>query len=275
MMVGIDLGTTYSAVARYDPSMRSAEIVPNREGMLLTPTVVCTDGGSGIIGDAAADMLRRGIPGCAADFKKHIGRQESSGPGQSAAELARIMYSQLAAAAEETAGERIEGAVLTVPAYFDDVQRCAVIDAAKDAGIEVVRVLNEPTAAALFYGRRYSGDRTVLVYDFGGGTTDITLCRLTDRGTEILATAGNSDIGGNRWDVMLLSHMSALFEDEFGVSPADDPAVREDLLFRAEAYKRLLSEKDSVEYSMEYGGMTAVRTIRRSDLESMCRPLLE
>lgn len=254
-------------------------MVTNEDGVLLTPTVVCAMKDTVFTGRRAAELMVGGASGCAVDFKKHVadgtGYVSADGSRFSAADAVREMYRHLAEAAESSAGERIEGAVITVPAYFDDVQRRSVIDAAEAAGLSVIRVLNEPTAAAVYYGCRKGRDRTMLIYDFGGGTTDITLCRINGGNIEILGAAGNNDIGGNKWDDLLLTYVSDAFAEANGMSPADDPRAREELLQRAEAYKRLLSAKDSVDFEISYNGIEFSQMVTRRQLEEMGRPLLE
>ena len=184
------------------------------------------------------------------------------------------MYRHLLSAAVASTGEEVESAIITVPAYFNDVQLSAAKYAATTAGINVRRVMKEPVAAAICYGYRNRSDRRILVYDLGGGTFDVTLCDVRSKSIEVIDTKGDHMLGGNNWNEVLLSHVCSMFEAEFGVNPQDDPAVREGLLYRADAYKKLLSEQESVDYEIEYRGDRAVYTVTRKDFENATSHLL-
>ncbi len=279
MKVGIDLGTTFSVVAKYDQSLSDASVVLNKEGLELTPSVLCFEsGGTPVAGWEAHKRLISNHPGCVTDFKKTLGMETKyrlGGKEYYSSDLYSILYRYLAATAEESADEKIESAVITVPAYFNDIQRNAAKNAAISAGISDVRVMNEPTAAAICYGYRRSSNRTIMVYDLGGGTIDVTVCNVGDRTIEVAGTAGNHLLGGNNWNAALLEHVCRLFESDFGINPGDDSSVREMLLDRADAYKKLLSVNEYVDYEIEYAGDKATYRITRDDFESATSHLME
>ena len=278
MKVGIDLGTTFSVVARYDPEQSNAVVITNDKGLLLTPTVLSfSEGANPVAGDDAYELLKANRSHCVTDFKKTLGmdvKYKLAGKEYLSSDLYTIMYRHLVRMAESSAGEKIEAAAITVPAYFNDIQRNAAKNAAISAGIPDVRVLNEPTAAAICYGYRRKTDRTVMVYDLGGGTIDVTVCRVHNNSIEVIGTAGNHLLGGNNWNNELLDYVSKLFEADFGVNPGDDPAARERLLEHADSYKKLLSEYESVEYRISYGGDDGVYTINRRVFEDLTAHLM-
>ena len=279
MKVGIDLGTTFSVVAKYDPAISDASVILNKEGLELTPSVLCfDDNGNTIAGWSAHARLIENKPGCVTDFKKTLGMETKyklGGKEYYSSDLYSILYRYLITTAESVAGDRIESAVITVPAYFNDIQRNAAKNAAISAGIINVRVMNEPTAAAICYGYRKTSDRTIMVYDLGGGTIDVTVCRVHDKSIEVIGTAGNHLLGGNNWNAALLEYVCRQFESDYGINPGDDSAVREKLLDRADAYKKLLSTEDYVDYEIEYGDEKAVYRVTKDDFETATSHLMD
>ena len=278
MKVGIDLGTTFSVVAKYDPSISDASVILNKEGLELTPSVLCFENSaSPLAGWAAHTRLLQNGPECVTDFKKTLGMETKyrlGGKEYYSSDLYSILYRHLAATAEEVAGEPIESAIITVPAYFNDIQRNAAKNAAISAGIPDVRVMNEPTAAAIAYGYRRTNRQTIMVYDLGGGTIDVTVCRVGDRTIEVVGTAGNHLLGGDNWNAALLDFVCERFEADFGINPGDDSAVREMLLDRADAYKKLLSTQESVDYEIEYAGEKQTYRVTREDFETATSHLM-
>ncbi|MCQ2078991.1 MAG: Hsp70 family protein, partial [archaeon] len=170
MRVGIDLGTTYSVVARYNGSNARTDVIRNKFGKDLTPSVICflEDGGI-VIGEEAKELQKGGMGTIASVFKVSMGSNtvcaEVNGKRYTAEDLSRMMVTELIKQAEESTGEKIESAVITVPAYFDDLQRSATRAAAESAGVKVSKIMNEPTAAAIYYGYKHSDGKNILVYD--------------------------------------------------------------------------------------------------------------
>ena len=199
MKVGIDLGTTYSVVARYDRKSASAEIIRNKYLKDITPSVICfLEDGSVLIGEEAKALQEGGVGVIASIFKVNMGTKEvcatNNGREYHAEELSKLMLRELIKEAEASAGEKIDSAVITVPAYFDDLQRTATRSAAEKAGIKVSKIINEPTAAAIYYGYKHSDGKTLLVYDLGGGTFDVTIVNVNNS-TNLLAQQCLSERG--------------------------------------------------------------------------------
>ena len=225
--VGIDLGTTNSAVACRNAYGRP-EVIANREGQNITPSVVYFGADPPAVGQEAKEWARLGNEEIASFFKPHMGNPlfqlEFHGKSYSATELSTLVLRRLKEDAEARLGDQIDRAVITVPAYFADPQRKATIEAGTAAGFKVLRIINEPTAAALAYGLQRSGvEETVLIYDLGGGTFDVTVARITPDEIVILATAGDHDLGGKNWDDRIATFLSERFAAETGFRPARRP----------------------------------------------------
>ena len=280
MRVGIDLGTTYSVVARYNGNTKKTEIIRNKYEKNLTPSVICfRSNGEVLIGDDAKDM-QRGGEGCIASvFKVSMGTHatcaEVNGKSYTAEELSRLMIKELVKEAEASAGEKIESAVITVPAYFDDLQRSSTRAAAESAGLTVTRVVNEPTAAAIYYGYKHSEGKNVLVYDLGGGTFDVTIVHISHGAIEVKGTKGNHNLGGKDWDEALLNLACDRFYDEFGEDPRDDVSKRYELLADCEDYKKLLSRSDKVSVPIFYDDYSARYEITSQEFEAATAYLVE
>ena len=198
--VGIDLGTTNSAVA-YRNAYGRPEVIANREGQNITPSVVYFGSDPPVVGQEAKEWARLGNDEIASFFKPHMGNPlfqlEFHGKTYSATDLSTLVLRRLKEDAEARLGDQVDRAVITVPAYFADPQRKATIEAGQAAGFQVLRIINEPTAAALAYGLQKTGvEETVLIYDLGGGTFDVTVARITPDEIVILSTAGDHDLGG-------------------------------------------------------------------------------
>ena len=258
MKVGIDLGTTYSTIARYDGISSKAEIIPNVFGKDLTPSVICFLEDETIIGDEAKDMQAGGTGAVASVFKRRMGDPdyvfEAFGRTYDACDLSAILLKKLISDAEKRTGEKIDGAVITVPAYFNDLQRKATIRAGEACGIGVMKIVNEPTAAAVYYGYRHSNGKTVLVYDLGGGTFDVTVVRVEGGKIDVVGTAGNHLLGGKDWDAVLVDEACKRFSDEFGEDPREDVSVMNEMAVAAEDYKKLRSKAGEVSVTVRYDG---------------------
>ena len=225
--VGIDLGTTNSAVAHRNAYGRP-EVIANREGQNITPSVVYFGTDPPAVGQEAKEWARLGNEEIASFFKPHMGNPQFQlrfrGKSYSATELSTIVLRRLKEDAEARLGEAVDRAVITVPAYFADPQRKATIEAGTAAGFRVMRIINEPTAAALAYGLQKAGvEETVLIYDLGGGTFDVTVARITPAEIVVLSTAGDHDLGGKNWDDRIATFLAERFAAETGFDPLDDP----------------------------------------------------
>ena len=285
MIVGIDLGTTFCAVARLDDFGRPVS-VPNRDGDILTPSAVYLSGdGHAVVGQPALDLAleqpdkvatlikrRMGYP----DFGRKVGgmlfRPET---------LSAIILRKLVQDAETQLG-KITGAVITVPAYFDDTRRKATQDAGRIAGLEVLDIIDEPSAAALAYTfqQAHSADlaaeagKTVLVYDLGGGTFDVTLVKLGKKRFQVLGIEGDVRLGGKDWDDRVVNHAAEQFRQQFGTDPRDDPQSLAMLQASAERAKRTLSKLDQASVTVSHGGHKLQLPLTRDLFENLTRDLL-
>jgi molecular chaperone DnaK len=286
--VGIDLGTTYSVVAFLDPQGRPASIV-NASGDLLTPSVVLFDDDGVVVGKEAvaasaiepqrvAECVKRDMG--AAAYRKPI-KGESMPPEV----ISSMILRQLKSDAERRLGP-ISKAVITVPAYFDEPRRRATADAGRLAGIDVLDIVNEPTAAALAYAYQlglfdregtWLEDRPfkALVYDLGGGTFDITVVELKRGSFRAIATDGDVCLGGKDWDAKLVALAAERFVRERGSDPRTDPVSLQDLALAAEAAKRTLSERARAGVVVNHGGQRLKVEVTREEFEEATAALLE
>jgi molecular chaperone DnaK (HSP70) len=277
--VGIDLGTTNSAVA-YRNAYGRPEVIANREGQNITPSVVYFGTDPPAVGQEAKEWARLGNEEIASFFKPHMGnpqfRLEFRGKSYSASDLSTLVLRRLKEDAETKLGAAVDRAVITVPAYFADPQRTATIDAGQAAGFQVLRIINEPTAAALAYGLQKSGvDETVLIYDLGGGTFDVTVARITPAEIVILATAGDHDLGGKNWDDRIATFLSERFAAETGFDPLDDPMALNEVLIRSEQAKWTLTERSAARITLQLGAERRTFELSRPEFEAMTFPLME
>lgn len=240
-VIGIDLGTTNSCVA----VMEGGEpiVIPNAEGNRTTPSVVSFKNGERIVGETAK---RQAItnPNTIISIKRYMGtnhKVEAEGKDYTPQEISAIILQKLKADAESYLGEKVEKAVITVPAYFNDSQRQATKDAGKIAGLEVLRIVNEPTAAALAYGLEKSDDQTILVYDLGGGTFDVSILELSEGFFEVKATSGDNKLGGDDFDQVIIDYLVAEFKKENGLDLSNDKMALQRLKDAAEKAKKDLS----------------------------------
>lgn len=279
MKVGIDLGTTYSAVARYDKASNKPIMLNNAFGKEITPSVICfLDDGDILVGEDAKDMQSNGTGVNAAAFKRNMGDGSIvvsfNGKDYTAEDLSAMLLKHLIEDAEKAAGEKIEEAVITVPAYFEDAQRIATKRAGESCGIKVPKIINEPTAAAISYGYKHSADKTLLVYDLGGGTFDVTIVRITKGTIEVIGTNGNHILGGKDWDAAIVKFVCDRFANEFDVDPRDDLPTKNELIVAAEGYKKTLSIAESVTIPVNYEGCSEKYTLTRDEFESMTEHLM-
>lgn len=271
--IGIDLGTTYSSVATIDEYGKPV-IVRNHNGESLTPSVIYFDEfNNPIVGSEAKELLQSGEENVAMFFKRFMGddvyRFYAYDHEYTAKDLSAIMLRKLKKDAEEALGGEIKNVVITVPAYFNDLQRSETVAAGVEAGFNVLRIINEPTAAAITYGISRSNHQRLLVYDLGGGTFDVTILEISPDAIKVLATGGDHELGGKDWDDMLISHIVEQFQIEFGVDPTESVEVYNDLAYDCEKLKKQLSSKESATISVRYNGMRGRYTITREKFEEL------
>ncbi len=283
-LIGIDLGTTFCAVASLDDRGRSFTI-PNRDGEVLTPSAVYLGPDhSAVVGQAALDMAQEQPDRVAMLIKRRMGLPDH---GQLVAghefrpeTLSAVLLKKLAQDAEAQIGP-IDGCVITVPAYFDDTRRKATMDAGHIAGLNVIDILDEPSAAALAYALQASdspgGERpsqTVLVYDLGGGTFDVTLVKLGRKRFQVLAIEGDVRLGGRDWDERLVNWAAERFVQEFADDPRSDPQSLASLYAAAERTKRALSKLEHASLTVSHAGHKLTLPIPRPEFEAITRDLM-
>jgi molecular chaperone DnaK len=279
--IGIDLGTTYSAVAHVNGD-GDPEIIPDEGGNPLTPSVVSFADEVPVVGEAAKADQAQGHPDVAAYFKRSMGdrafRLSFAGREWTPVDLSALVLAHLKQQAEQALGGPVEQAVITVPEYFTHPQRTATIEAGRLAGLEVMRIISEPTAAALAYGLRPGGAgqerQRVLVYDLGGGTFDISVVELTADAIQVTAATGDHQLGGRDWDDRLALCVQQRFLAETGVDLFEEADVGE-LLVSVEQLKRALSARQSAEIRLVAGGHSTRLTVTRAEFEEISRDLLE
>ena len=243
--VGIDLGTTYSAVAVFSQASSRVEVLKNSLGKETTPSVVFIENGKTIIGEEAKDEQKAGNINTAAFYKSMMSNPNYSayidGEEYSAEDLSGLFLAELKRDIEAANNVKIVGAVITVPAYFDDKQRNATIRAGQRAGLNVLKIVNEPTAAIIAYGLSGGKNKNVMVYDLGGGTFDVTIARVEGTSISVTATNGNHQLGGMNWDDTLINEVADQFYTEFGVDIKSHPDDFKELQVKCEEAKKRLS----------------------------------
>lgn len=242
-VIGIDLGTTNSCVAVMEGG--EAVVIPNPEGNRTTPSVVgFKKDGERIVGETAKRQAITNPDRTIMSIKRHMGtnhKEVIEGKEYTAQEISAIILQKLKSDAEAYLGQSVTQAVITVPAYFNDSQRQATKDAGKIAGLEVLRIVNEPTAAALAYGLEKKEDQTILVYDLGGGTFDVSILELGDGFFEVKATSGDNRLGGDDFDQVIIDYLVSEFRKEHGTDLSKDKAAIQRLKDAAEKAKKELS----------------------------------
>ena len=290
-VVGIDLGTTYSAIATLD-ERGQPQTLPYRDGEMLTPSAVLFAGDAIVVGQAALDVALEQPERVATLIKRRMGQpaygRQVMGFDYRPETLSAIILRKLVQDAELRIGP-VKQAVITVPAYFDDSRRKATLDAGRIAGLDVLDVLDEPVAAALSYSFQPphghtaemsldrllpTEQRTVLVYDLGGGTFDVSLVRLTQRRFQSLAIEGDVRLGGKDWDDRLVDHVASVFKKEHGEDPRTDPVALTNLQSAAERAKRNLSKLTQTKITCTHKGKVTSVTLSRADFEALTRDLL-
>ncbi|MEU8076791.1 molecular chaperone DnaK [Catellatospora citrea] len=303
--VGIDLGTTNSVIAVFEGGQ--ASVVQNAEGSRTTPSVVAfTDAGERLVGQLARRQAILNPKGTIYSAKRFIGRHfdeiseeakavafdvvpgpdglvrfDVKGKMYSPEEISAQILRKLVDDASKFLGEKVTQAVITVPAYFNDAQRTATKDAGRIAGLDVLRIINEPTAAALAYGLDKKGHETVLVFDLGGGTFDVSVLDVGDGVVEVRATAGDSHLGGDDFDRRLVDHLADEFKNDNGIDLRNDPQALQRLFEAAEKAKVELSSVTQTQVSLPFvtadaaGPKHLTTTITRSKFEDLTKDLVQ
>ncbi len=253
-IIGIDLGTTNSCVAVMEGG--SATVIPNAEGGRTTPSVVgFTKAGERLVGQVAKNQAVTNAGRTIASIKRHMGsdyKVDIDGKKYTPQEISAMILQKLKSDAEAFLHDSVTEAVITVPAYFTDAQRQATKDAGQIAGLNVKRIINEPTAAALSYGIDKEEDQTIMVYDLGGGTFDVSIIEMGDGVTEVLATAGNNHLGGDDFDQRIINWMIDEFKKSDGMDLSGDKLAMQRLKDEAEKAKITLSATPSATISIPY-----------------------
>ena len=283
--VGIDLGTTNSVVAVLEGG--EPAVIPNAEGARTTPSVVAfSKAGEVLVGEVAKRQAITNPDRTIRSVKRQMGtdhKETIEGKGYSPQEISARILQKLKADAEAYLGDKVTEAVITVPAYFDDAQRQATKEAGQIAGLEVLRIINEPTAAALAYGLDKAGseEQTILVFDLGGGTFDVSLLDLGDGVFEVRSTSGNSQLGGDDWDQRVIDHLVKSFQNAHGVDLSKDKMALQRLKEAAEKAKVELSSTQSTTINLpfitatEQGPLHLDETLSRTEFERMTEDLLD
>ena len=258
-IIGIDLGTTNSCVAVMEGGQST--VIPNAEGARTTPSVVAfTKSGERLVGEPAKRQAVTNADKTISSIKRHMGtdyRVAIDEKKYSPQEISAMILQKMKADAENYLGEKVTEAVITVPAYFNDAQRQATKDAGKIAGLEVKRIINEPTAAALAYGLDNEKEQKIMVYDLGGGTFDVSIIEIGDGVIEVLSTAGNNHLGGDDFDQKVADYMISEFKKKEGVDLSTDKMAMQRIKEAAEKAKKELSSATTTNINLPFISMNA------------------
>ncbi|MGX7363518.1 molecular chaperone DnaK [Aerococcus suis] len=282
-IIGIDLGTTNSAVSVLEGG--EAKIIPNPEGNRTTPSVVSFKNGERQVGEVAKRSMVTN-PNTIASIKRHMGEDgykvDIEGKSYTPQEVSAMILQHLKSYAEDYLGDKVTNAVITVPAYFNDAERQATKDAGKIAGLDVDRIVNEPTAAALAYGLdNTDAEENVLVFDLGGGTFDVSILELGDGVFDVLSTAGDNKLGGDDFDNKIVDYLVSEFKQENGIDLSQDKMALQRLKDAAEKAKKDLSGVTSTQISLpfitagENGPLHLETTLTRAKFEELTDDLIQ
>jgi molecular chaperone DnaK len=304
-IIGIDLGTTNSVVSVMEGG--EPKVIANQEGSRTTPSVVAFTGkGETLVGDPAKRQAVTNPTNTIYSIKRFMGRRHSevqseekivpydvvgaeadyvkvnvNGKQHTPPEISALILRKLKEAAESYLGHKVNKAVITVPAYFNDAQRQATKDAGQIAGLEVARIINEPTAAALAYGLDKKKEEKIVVFDLGGGTFDVSVLEVGDELVEVLSTNGDTHLGGDDFDEVLISHIAAEFQKSDGIDLRKDPMALQRLREAAEKAKKELSTAQTSDINLPFitadasGAKHLQLSISRSQFEKLIDPLIE
>ena len=282
-IIGIDLGTTNSCVAVMEGG--EPTVIANAEGFRTTPSVVAfKKDGQRLVGDNAKRQAVTNAEGTVSSIKRHMGTDYKvtiDGKSYTPQAISAMILQKLKADAEAYLGEKVTEAVITVPAYFNDAQRQATKDAGKIAGLDVKRIINEPTAAALAYGLDNENEQKIMVYDLGGGTFDVSVIEIGDGVIEVLATSGDNRLGGDDFDKKIMDYMIADFKGKTGIDLSNDKMAMERVKAEAEDAKKKLSSATQVEISIpfitanEQGPQHLNMTLTKAKFDELTRDLVE
>ena len=282
-IIGIDLGTTNSCVSVIEGG--EAVVIPNAEGARTTPSVVAfSKDGERMVGNVAKRQAITNPERTIASIKRHMGsdyKVNIDGKAYTPQEISAIILQKLKSDAESYLGDKVTEAVITMPAYFTDAQRQATKDAGKIAGMEVKRIINEPTAAALAFGIDQENDQKVMVYDLGGGTFDVSIIEMGDGVQEVLATAGNNHLGGDDFDKKIMDWLVAEFKKEQGIDLSGDKMAMQRIKEAAEKAKIDLSGMTTAQISLPFitadatGPKHMETTLSRAKFNEMTADLVE
>ena len=282
-IIGIDLGTTNSCVAVMEGG--EPTVITNADGARTTPSVVAfKKDGERLIGEQAKRQAVTNAEGTISSIKRHMGtdyKANVAGKEYTPQAISAMILQKLKADAEAYLGEKVTEAVITVPAYFNDAQRQATKDAGKIAGLDVKRIINEPTAAALAYGLDNEGEQKIMVYDLGGGTFDVSIIEIGDGVIEVLATNGDNKLGGDDFDKKVMDYMVADFKSKTGIDLSGDKMAMERIKAEAEDAKKKLSSATQVEINIpfitanEQGPQHLNMTLTKAKFDELTRDLVE
>ncbi|MFV0316240.1 MAG: molecular chaperone DnaK [Microthrixaceae bacterium] len=281
--VGIDLGTTNSVVSALEAG--DAVVIPNSEGARTTPSVVAFKDGETLVGEVAKRQAVTNADRTIRSVKRHVGTnwtEEIDGKKYTPQEISARILQKLKRDAESYLGDTVTQAVITVPAYFDDAQRTATKEAGQIAGLEVLRIINEPTAAALAYGMDAEGDdQTILVFDLGGGTFDVSVLEIGDGVFEVKSTHGDTSLGGDDWDERIIDWLVTEFKNNHGVDLSTDKMAMQRLKEAAEKAKIELSQVAQTQINLPFvtatdsGALHLDMSLTRAKFQEMTSDLLE
>ena len=282
-IIGIDLGTTNSCVAVMEGG--EPTVITNADGARTTPSVVAfKKDGERLVGEQAKRQAVTNAEGTISSIKRHMGtdyKVDINGKNYTPQAISAMILQKLKADAEAYLGESVTEVVITVPAYFNDAQRQATKDAGKIAGLDVKRIINEPTAAALAYGLDNENEQKIMVYDLGGGTFDVSIIEIGDGVIEVLATNGDNKLGGDDFDKKVMDYMVADFKSKTGIDLSNDKMAMERIKAEAEDAKKKLSSSTQVEINIpfitanEQGPQHLNMTLTKAKFDELTRDLVE
>jgi len=276
--VGIDLGTTYSAVAVFDDASGQVKVLNNSDDKTCTPSVTHIENGKVTIGEEAKSLQESGDLNAAAFYKSMMGEKGYTlyldGKEYSPEELSGLYLRELVRDVSMYNNVQIDAAVITCPAYFNESQRLATLNAGKAAGLKVLKVINEPTAAIIAYGLTGEGKKNVMVYDLGGGTFDVTIAEVDGTRVKVLTTNGNHQLGGKNWDAVIADELKQKFFDEYSVNVEDNPEDYYQLRVQCEKIKKRLTAGSVTTAVIQSQGYTGKYEVTREFFDSATSSLL-